>query len=71
MSLDEIVKTLALSTLQFQQEIRTSIKNLETQVSQLANTVGRLEAQGSGKLPSQIVMNPKENMTAITLRRGK
>ena len=69
--MDEIVKTLASSTLQFQKETRNSIKNLETQVSQLANTVGRLEAQGSGKLPSQTIMNPKENVSVITLRGGK
>ena len=70
-SLDEIVKTLASRTLQFQQETRTSIKNLETQVSQLANLVGRMEAQGSGKLPSLTVTNIKENVSTITLRRGK
>ena len=40
-------------------------------MSLLANIVGRLEAQGSGKLPSQTVMNPKENVNGITLRGGK
>ena len=33
--------------------------------------MGRLEAQGSGKLPSQTVINPKENDSAISLRSGK
>ena len=47
------------------------MKNLETQVSQLANTIGRLEAQGSGKLHSQIAINLKENANAISLRSGK
>ena len=70
-SMEDIVKTLASNSLQFQQEIRTSIRSLETQVSQLANTVGMIEAQGSGKIPSQIVINPKENVSAITLRGGK
>ena len=69
--MDENVKTLASSTLQFQQETRTSIKNLKTQVSQLANSVGRMEAQGSGKLPLQTVTNPNENVNAITLRGRK
>ena len=63
------MKTLASHTLQLQQG--TSIRNLETQVSQLENIVGRLEAQGSCTLPSQTIMNPKENMSAIILRRGK
>ena len=30
-----------------------------------------MEAQGSGKLPAQIVTNPNENVSAITLRGGK
>ena len=47
------------------------MKNMETQVSQLANTVGRLEAKGSGKLPSQTVVKQRENVIAITLRSRK
>ncbi|KAJ9176954.1 hypothetical protein P3X46_012212 [Hevea brasiliensis] len=31
----------------------------------------KLEAQGSGKLPSQTVMNPRENASAILLQTGK
>ena len=33
--------------------------------------MGKLEAQGSGKLPSQTVINLKENASAISLRSGK
>ncbi|XP_019200117.1 PREDICTED: uncharacterized protein LOC109193754 [Ipomoea nil] len=69
MSLEDIVKTLATNTQQFQQETRTSIQHLESQVSQLASTVSRLESQG--KLPSQTVVNPKQNASAVTLRSGK
>ncbi|XP_019177672.1 PREDICTED: uncharacterized protein LOC109172885 [Ipomoea nil] len=36
---------------------------------QLASTVGRLESQG--KLSSQTIVNPKQNVSAITLRSGK
>ncbi|XP_044511506.1 uncharacterized protein LOC123229651 [Mangifera indica] len=77
MSLEQIVTALANNTQQFQQETRASIQNLENQVSQLATVVGRLETQNSGRLPSQIVVNPKqdanftENINAITLRNGK
>ncbi|KAL0378401.1 UNVERIFIED_CONTAM: hypothetical protein Sradi_3145600 [Sesamum radiatum] len=45
MPLEDIVKTLALSTQQFQQETRASIQNLESQMSQLASSVSRLESQ--------------------------
>ncbi|XP_031096820.1 uncharacterized protein LOC116001056 [Ipomoea triloba] len=83
MSLEDIVKSLAINTQQFQrdtqqfqqqtqqfqQETRTSIQHLENEMSQLASTVSRLESQG--KLPSQTVVNPKQNVSAITLRSGK
>jgi hypothetical protein len=68
MSLEDIVKSLATNTQQFQQETRTSIQNLEIQMSQLATSLGRLESQG--KLPSQTEVNPKQNASAITLRSG-
>ncbi|XP_021775751.1 uncharacterized protein LOC110739607 [Chenopodium quinoa] len=71
MSLEDIVKAMADNTLHFQQETRSGLKNLENQVSQLANTVGKLQAQNSNKLPSQPKRNPKENASAISLRSGK
>ncbi|XP_021764024.1 uncharacterized protein LOC110728690 [Chenopodium quinoa] len=71
MSLEDIVKAMANKALHFQQETRSGLKNLENQVSQLANTVGKLQAQNSNKLPSQPEKNPKENASAISLRSGK
>ncbi|XP_073049406.1 uncharacterized protein [Primulina eburnea] len=71
MSIDEIVKALAGNTQKFQQETRSSIQNLITQVGQLAITIHKLEAQNLASLPSQTVMNPKENVSAITLRNYK
>ena len=52
-SLEEIVKSLAINTQQFQQATTASIQNLENQMSQLATTVSCLESQVLGKLPSQ------------------
>ena len=66
-----MIITLTNSTLQFQNETKTHLKSIESQFSQQATTVGRLGAQGSGKLPSQTVINPKENASAIYLRSGK
>ena len=40
-------------------------------MDQMATTISRLEAQSSGKLPSQTVVNPRENASAIILRNGK
>ncbi|XP_021757046.1 uncharacterized protein LOC110722108 isoform X4 [Chenopodium quinoa] len=71
LSLEEIVKAMADNTLHFHQETRSGLKNLENQVSQLANTVGKLQAQNSNKIPSQPERNPKENTSAISLRSGK
>ncbi|XP_062173455.1 uncharacterized protein LOC133878909 [Alnus glutinosa] len=71
MSLDDIVKSLATNTLQFQQETRASIQSLENQMGQMATAINKLEAQSSGKLPSQTVINPRENVSEIVLRSGK
>ncbi|KAF5442859.1 hypothetical protein F2P56_035475 [Juglans regia] len=38
---------------------------------QMATTISQREVQSSGKLPSQTVVNPRENTTAIILRSGK
>ncbi|XP_039034539.1 uncharacterized protein LOC120170712 [Hibiscus syriacus] len=68
MSLKEIVKSLATNTQKFQQETRIIIQNLENQMSQLTSSVSWLESQS--KLPSQTIVNPKQNVSAITLRSG-
>ncbi|KAL0393210.1 UNVERIFIED_CONTAM: Retrovirus-related Pol polyprotein from transposon.6 [Sesamum radiatum] len=46
-------------------------QHLGNQISQLATSVSKLEAQASGKLPSQTETNLRENVSAITLRSGK
>ncbi|XP_059461891.1 uncharacterized protein LOC132190882 [Corylus avellana] len=71
MSLEDIVKSLATNTLQFQQETRASIQSLDNQMGQMATAISKLEAQSSGKLPSQTVVNPRENASAIVLRSEK
>ncbi|XP_073063995.1 uncharacterized protein [Primulina eburnea] len=60
-----------LDARQGQQETRASIQNLGTQITQIATSVSKLEAQNSGKLPSQTVVNPKENASIMVLRSGK
>jgi TolA-binding protein len=72
-----MIKTLASNTMtlqqnvmSFQQETRSTIHNLEKQIGQVASSVGKLEAQMNGKLPSQ-TLNQKENVSAIMLRSGK
>ena len=34
-------------------------------------TISQLQSRDSGKLPSQTIVNPRENANAITLRSGK
>ncbi|KAL0334052.1 UNVERIFIED_CONTAM: hypothetical protein Sangu_1561400 [Sesamum angustifolium] len=57
------------SVQQFQLSTQTSIQNLEYQMSQLTSSVSKLESQG--KLPSQSIVNPKQNASVIVLRSGK
>ncbi|XP_062103405.1 uncharacterized protein LOC133814464 [Humulus lupulus] len=49
-------------------ETRSSIRNLETQMGQLATLMAN---RAQGNLPSTTEVNPKENCKAITLRSGK
>ncbi|XP_026383842.1 uncharacterized protein LOC113279364 [Papaver somniferum] len=54
----------------FQLKYEMAMRDVQNQVSQLANDINLLKAQGSGKLPSQ-PLNHKENVNAIELRSGK
>ncbi|KAK8975227.1 hypothetical protein V6N11_021123 [Hibiscus sabdariffa] len=47
---------------------RDSSTRIDKHISQLAQTMGRLESQG--KLPSQTENNPRVNVSSITLRSG-
>lgn len=52
------------------QEPRSSNKNLERQLSQIVGAITKLKAKDSVRLPSQTELNPKINVSAITLRSG-
>ncbi|XP_016681275.1 uncharacterized protein [Gossypium hirsutum] len=68
-SLEAIMKRLAVDAAKYQQRTDASIQELTNQVSKLLMAVNRLESQG--KLPSQTEPNPRQNVSAITLRSGK
>ncbi|XP_052619690.1 uncharacterized protein LOC111910412 [Lactuca sativa] len=69
MSLEDIVKSLAISTQTFQNDTKVSMKTLEQKITQLTTSMSKLESQG--KLPAQTEKNPKHSARAITLRNGK
>ena len=56
---------------QFQQETRANIQSLDNQMGHMATAISRLKAQISRKLPSQTVVNPRENAGAIISKGGK
>ncbi|KAL1121261.1 hypothetical protein V6Z11_D01G220000 [Gossypium hirsutum] len=53
------------------QALETTIKQLQTRVSSTDVNLGNLQAQVNNRLPSQSVANPKDNVSAVTLRSGK
>ena len=55
----------------FQNTTQAALKSLELQVGQLAKELGEIKAQGPGKLPSQTLVNSRENISSITLRSDK
>ncbi|XP_026416485.1 uncharacterized protein LOC113311913 [Papaver somniferum] len=68
-SMQEISKTMQWFN-QFQQKSEMAVRDVQNQVSQLANDMNQLKAQAAGKLPSQ-PLNPRETVNAIELRSGK
>jgi hypothetical protein len=69
--LEDLVKQLAQSNMQFQQRTETNLQNMQTQIGQLASSLSQLQSQGSGQMPSQTIPNPKGNLSVVTLRNGK
>ncbi|RDY09473.1 hypothetical protein CR513_06156, partial [Mucuna pruriens] len=81
-SLEDLMKQLAASNLEFQQFVSSSnkqfqqnmtatIQDLKTQIGQLANTMSQLQLVGSSNLPSQTILNLRGNASAVTLKSGK
>ncbi|XP_074305342.1 uncharacterized protein LOC141640437 [Silene latifolia] len=61
MSTEDMIRALTLSVTQDRADNKQNFKNLENQVSQLATAINRLEARDSNALPSQMVVNLREN----------
>ncbi|KAH9618090.1 hypothetical protein KSS87_014523 [Heliosperma pusillum] len=70
MSTEDMILALT-SVTQDRAENKQNFKNLENQVSQLATFVGHLEAKQSVALPSQTVLNPRENVSVVSLRNSR
>ncbi|CAH9083362.1 unnamed protein product [Cuscuta europaea] len=64
------VSTIQQSVSQFQETTKSSIQNLENQMSQISSAVSRLEAKDSCRLPSQTEQNPRQHVNAIMLMSG-
>ncbi|KAL5146852.1 hypothetical protein HKD37_06G016631 [Glycine soja] len=67
----ELMKQITTSNIQFQKNVSATIQDLQTQIGQLATTVSQLQQQGSGNTLAQPIINPKENVNAITLKSDR
>ena len=65
------MKQMATNNIQFQQNVSATIQDLHTQIGQLATTVNRQQQQSFDNILAQLIINPKGNVSAITLRSGK
>ncbi|KAL0406405.1 UNVERIFIED_CONTAM: hypothetical protein Slati_3954400 [Sesamum latifolium] len=69
-SLEDMMKELLSNIQQFQQSTQASILKLESQMSQLASSISRLEFQGEieqeVKIPQKQIDEPKQPMRSIT-----
>ncbi|XP_074282950.1 uncharacterized protein LOC141607496 [Silene latifolia] len=68
---EDMIRALTISVTQDRAENKQNFKNLENQVSQLATAANWLEAKQSGTLPSLTVLNPRENVSVVSLRNGR
>ena len=68
--LQQETRALVANTTQFQQNTKADMKDMKTRMSQMATAINRLESHAYGKLPSQPETNPR-NVSAMTLRSGK
>ncbi|PPD94918.1 hypothetical protein GOBAR_DD08066 [Gossypium barbadense] len=53
------------------QSLESIVKQLQTRASSTDVNLGNLQAQVNNRLPSQPMVNPRDNVSAITLRSGK
>ncbi|PPE01353.1 hypothetical protein GOBAR_DD01597 [Gossypium barbadense] len=53
------------------QSLESVVKQLQTRASSTDVNLGNLQAQVNNRLPSQPMANPRDNVSAITLRSGK
>ncbi|RDX96448.1 hypothetical protein CR513_20890, partial [Mucuna pruriens] len=67
----DLMKQMATSNIQFQQNAIVTIQDLKTQIGQLDTTMNQLQSTSFGYLPFQTILNPKGNVSIITLRSGK
>ena len=56
---------------QFKRSTKASIQSSKTQIGQLVTSIADSKVQNLGKLPSQLMANPRENASVVTLRSGK
>ncbi|KAG8642533.1 hypothetical protein MANES_12G095501v8 [Manihot esculenta] len=75
-NLEKIMQTMMETMVSTMQGVRqdlgqmtTSMQGVRQDLSQMATSIGQLQSQG--KLPSQTETNPRQNVSAITLRSGK
>ncbi|XP_057803610.1 uncharacterized protein LOC131018945 [Salvia miltiorrhiza] len=67
--LERMLSTVVEKLQQSQAEKKVQIEGLSRQMSQLATSMNQLKGN-NGTLPSQVHVNPKENVNKITLRSG-
>src|SRR6185295_14351404 len=69
MVMNENIAKLSACTLQLHESTKASVQNIEKQIGQLSLAVGHVQAQISGRLPSQTEKNPEiKNVNCINVQ---
>ena len=66
-SLEDLVKSMAISSLQFQETTQVSLQNLEIQMSLMAKEISEIKAQKSGEELEVAPQEPEEPFIDLTI----
>ncbi|RDX63952.1 hypothetical protein CR513_57564, partial [Mucuna pruriens] len=69
-SLEELVKQIAMNNIQFQENASTIIQDLQTQIGQLAATVNYLQSKSPITTANKLQVEQKEKMSQDLKKMG-
>ena len=65
------MKHIVENNLQYQQRTDATIQNIETHLGQFASSMSQMQSHGFAQTPSQLIPDPKGNVSVAMLQSGR